>query len=434
MILACRGGLSVRKEPWPSWPRADDDTERVVLEVLHSGRWAISGCYAGSKPFERRFAEAFAAFHGVRYCVPTASGSTALSVALEALGVGPGDEVLIPAVTWVACASSVANIGAVPVLIDIVPETLCMDPVKAQSAITERTSAILLVHAYCRIADLDRFSQISKETGVPLLEDCSQAHGAMWGGRRVGTFGKVAAFSMQQTKVLTSGEGGATLTDDPELYDLLQQLRADGRRYVQGEPRDGDMELEEVGSVVGSNRCLSEFQAAVLLDRLSYLDEENRHRETNARLLEEKIEAIGAIMPLHRPERMDMATHYQLCLRLDRTAFGGRSVDAIADALSCELGIHVEPVDTPLNGNILYNPQLSRRLTTTPQTRQLLDLSRFNLPNAWDARRNCLCFPNQVLLGSEEDIEDIVTAFEKLIAHSKEIPEVSNPIQGEPTL
>lgn len=266
-MLACRGGGPVRKDPWPKWPRADKNTEKVLLEVLHSGRWALSGCYNGIKPFERRFAEAFASFHGVRYCVPTASGSTALSVALEALGVGSGDEVLVPALTWVACASSVANLGAVPVLVDIAPETLCMDPVKAQNAITKRTAAILLVHAYCRIADLDRFSQISQESKVPLLEDCSQAHGAKWGGRRVGTFGKVAVFSMQQTKVLTSGEGGATLTDDPQLYDLLQQLRADGRRYVQGELIDGHMELEEVGAVVGSNRCLSEFHAAILLDR-----------------------------------------------------------------------------------------------------------------------------------------------------------------------
>ena len=134
-------------------------------------------------------------------------------------------------------------------------------------------------------------------------------------------------------------------------------------------------------------------------------------------------------MPLDRPAHMDMATHYQLCLRLDRTAFGGRSIDAIAHALSYELGTHVEPVDTPLNGNILYNPQLSRRLTPTPQAKQLLDLSRFNIPNAWDARQNCLCLPNQVLLGSDKDMEDIVTAFEKLMTYPTEIPEVEGNVQ-----
>ncbi len=339
-MLACLGGEPVKKSPWPQWPSADSSMIQALIEVANSGRWAISGCFNGKKSFERKFSEAFSAYHGARYCVPTTNGSSALSIALEALGVGPGNEVLVPALTWVACASSVANLGARPVFIDISPDTLCMDPQKTSEAISRQTAAILLVHAYCRVADLDAFTHIADKTGVPLLEDCSQAHGALWRGRRVGTFGKIAAFSMQQSKVLTSGEGGAAITDDDMLYDLMQQLRADGRRYVKGRMQSGEMELEEVGHVMGSNRCLSEFQAAVLLTRLANLDVENDIREGNALLLERMLTSVEAVEPLHRPWQMDRATHYQPCLRLNRDAFGGRSIEAVCRALSCELGIY----------------------------------------------------------------------------------------------
>jgi L-glutamine:scyllo-inosose aminotransferase/L-glutamine:2-deoxy-scyllo-inosose/3-amino-2,3-dideoxy-scyllo-inosose aminotransferase len=112
--LAILGGSPVRSRPWPSWPRADEKTEEVLRDVLHSGRWAISGPYRGRKSYERRFAEAFAEFNGVQYAVPTTSGTASLTLALLALGVGPGDEVLTPGLTWVACASSVFCVGATP--------------------------------------------------------------------------------------------------------------------------------------------------------------------------------------------------------------------------------------------------------------------------------------------------------------------------------
>src|SRR5258708_17044047 len=124
--LAILGGLPVRRMPWPKWPRADEGTERNLLDVLYSGRWAISGIYNGQKLYERRFAEAFAEFHAIPFCVPVCNGTAALTVALEALDVRYGDEVLVPGITWVACASAVAGIGGIPVLVDVEPDTLCM--------------------------------------------------------------------------------------------------------------------------------------------------------------------------------------------------------------------------------------------------------------------------------------------------------------------
>src|ERR1700674_2949121 len=222
MALALYGGTPVRTKPWPRWPRSDNATKKQVMGVLSSSRWAISGPFAGSESYERKFASAYAQFHNVRYCVPTANGSSALTIALEALGVTHGSEVLVPGLAWVACASSVAGIGAIPVLVDVEPDTLCMSPAEAAAAVTRKTSAILVVHLFSAVAKMDQFLPLSRATGLPLLEDCSQAHGASWKGRRVGTFGAIGVFSMQQTKVLTSGEGGAAITNNPKLYDRLQ--------------------------------------------------------------------------------------------------------------------------------------------------------------------------------------------------------------------
>lgn len=423
--LTFLGGKPIRQKPWPEWPRADNNTERLLLEVLHSGRWAISGTYTGVKPYERQFAEAYATFHDVPYCVPTANGSSALTIAMEALNVHFGTEVLVPGLTWVACASSVAGIGAVPILIDVEPDTLCMNVELAKKAITENTSAIMLVHLFCAVADIDAFVALSKETGIPIIEDCSQAHGAMWRGQRVGTFGKIGVFSMQQTKVLTSGEGGAAITRDPDLYDRMQQLRADGRRYDDSALGSGDMELKEIGLVQGRNYCMSEFHAAILLDRLNHLEAENRLREQNADYLHSLLREVGGIIPLHRNSKVDRLTYYHFCVRINLEEFGHNSIDSICKALTAELNILIEPVDAPLNRNILYNPLLSPRTPVSEDIRKRFDPKRFSLPIALKARQECLTIPHRVLLGDKTDMENIAEAFAKVKNNHEALSQLS---------
>lgn len=399
--LAAFGGQPVRRNTWPRWPRADQSTEDALKKVLGSERWTISGPCTSDPPFERRFAAAFAEFHGVPYCVPTASGSSALVVALEALGVGPGQEVLVPGLTWVACASAVTRIGAVPVLVDVDPRTLCMSAEAAKKAITPATSAIMLVHLYCMLADLDQFVQLSASTGIPLLEDCSHAHGATWSGRKVGTFGNIGVFSMQQTKVLTSGEGGATITRDPHLYDRLQQLRADGRRYST-DCRPGGPALEPAGEVQGHNHCLSEFHAAILLDRLLFLDHENEIRRKNALLLTRRLEDVEGIQPLHEISPGRQPAFYRYCIRFDLSRLGGVSIESVAAALSAELGISLTPVYDPLNHN---------RLFRSPSVISGSD----GLPVATAARREIVAIPHNALLGGPAEIDDIVDAVKKVL-------------------
>lgn len=417
--LAVLGGAPVRQRPWPTWPRADENTERNLLEVLYSGRWAVSGMYNGTPLYERHFAEAFAAYNGVPYCVPVTNGAAALTIALQALGVGYGKEVLVPGVTWVACASAVIRAGGIPVLVDVEPDTLCLSAEAAQEAITERTAAIMLVHLYCTIGDIDAFLQLSNETGVPLLEDCSQAHGAVWSGQRVGSYGKIGVFSMQDTKLLTSGEGGAAITSDTELYNILQQMRADGRRYKASSPPLHHIELEEIGEVQGWNYNLSEFQAAVLLDRLQHLDAENELRTQNAAYLTELLADVGAIVPLARHPKADTIAYYQFCARLDPSEFGNLDIETLCRALTAEIGVVVEPIHRPLNNNILYNPLLSPQ--AQPEVLERLNPKQFSLPNSTHALGCYFRIPHRVLLAARHDMEDIAAAFLKVKENHRQL-------------
>jgi L-glutamine:scyllo-inosose aminotransferase/L-glutamine:2-deoxy-scyllo-inosose/3-amino-2,3-dideoxy-scyllo-inosose aminotransferase len=412
--LAIMGGEPVRKKPWPIWPRADENTEKLLKDVLYSGRWAISGDYNGKKLYERLFSEKFAMFHNIPYCIPTTNGSSALTIALEALGVGNGMEVIMPGLTWVACASSVFGVGAIPILVDIEEDTLCISFEKAKNAINRNIAAIMIVHLYSSTADIDGFLKLSKETGIPIIEDCSQSHGAIWKGRRVGTFGKIGVFSMQNSKVLTCGEGGAAITKDKELFDLMQQFRADGRVYNAKLLKSGREELEKIGSVQGRNFCMSEFHAAVLLDRLQHLDSENEVREKNARYLGSLLNQIGGLTPQVHLDGVDKATFYQFCLRLNVKAFGNNSIEIIAKALSDELGIAIEPIYTPINKNVLYNPLSSPKLPESEKIKALYDPKRFELPISEKARKECLIMPHNILLGNKSDMLDIVDAFVKV--------------------
>lgn len=415
-MLALHGGVPVVSEPWPQWPAWDEHTEEAVLRVLRSGRWAISGMSTGAPSEERRFGEAFADFVGVPYGVPVVNGSAALVVALESLGVGFGDEVLVPGLVWVACASAVARIGARPVLVDIEPDTFCMCPSSAAAVMTSRTRAILLVHLYSSLADLDAFLALSEKTGVPIVEDCSQAHGAKWRGQRVGSLGSVGTFSFQNSKLLTAGEGGIVVSKHKSLYNALQQLRSDGRRWRRGPSVEGFPDLEEVGEWQGYNFCMTEFQAALLNERLQHLDEENERRAKNALLLESYLADIGHVTLIRRRDgRVTCPTFYHLPFKIDPVGFGGADIDTIRLALQAELGLYLEPVDPPLNKHVLYQPRLSRRFNTLRKTE--LDVRCFNLPRAAELSTTCFTLPHHALLAHSTAMRNIAEAFEKIKRH-----------------
>jgi dTDP-4-amino-4,6-dideoxygalactose transaminase len=419
--LAVLGGPPVRQDrPWPSWPQYDHKTEEELLAALHSRRWAISWPSDGSWPRERRFAEDFARYNDVPFCVSVDHGSSALVVALEALGVGPGDEVIVPAMTWVAPATTVLRVGALPVLVDVDPQTGCITPDAIASALSGRTKAVIAVHLACSLADLDAILAVTGVAGVPLIEDCAQAHGARWRDQAVGTLGVMGAFSFQNGKVLTGGEGGAVITSDERLYRLAQQLRADSRRYRDRSPR-GEMDLVEDGEIVGGNYCLTELSAAVLLDQLPRLDAQHEHREKTAAELERGLAELGDFGPIPLPAPATRRSVYEYGIRFRPGTFGSAPVGRVAEALTAELGLSWWPPDPPLYDSKLLQPQTKRRFAqawTQDGRRRAMDR---DFPGCEQYGQTTLLSHHSFLLGDAGDAEDIVRAVEKVRAQSDQL-------------
>lgn len=409
--LALNGGPPVWSGEWPAWPMADERTVASVVAALRSGRWTVSGGWTGVEPYEQLFARRFAEFCGVRYGVATDHGSSALLIALLAVGVGPGDEVIVPALTWVATASAVLAAGAVPVFADVDSGTGCLDPKAVEAAVTARTRAVMPVHLHCRMADVDELGIIASRHRFALIEDCAQAHGARWSGRQAGTFGAVGAFSMQQNKVLTAGEGGAAVTDDPDLYDRLQQLRADSRRYRSSPPALGHPYLEEAGDVMGTNLCLSELPAALLLDQLERLDAQLDQRAAAAERLDRRLSELSGLAPMMRAPQLERPSVFAYAVRRDPDAFGEAPTAKVCAALEAELGIRVSQPDRPVPDSVLYRPDTVGRFAVRTKG----EGAGASFPVALHLADNVLLFPHRALLAGDEAIDAIVAAFEKVL-------------------
>lgn len=417
--LAIHGGKPVHQGSWPAWPQCDSQTVEAVSAALHSGRWTLSGAWNGFDTYEREFARRFADFVRVPFCVSTDHGASSLMLALEALGVGAGDEVVVPVLTWVGTATAVLNVNALPVFADIDPNTGCLAPEAALSAITGRTRAIIAVHLNCRMVDMDALLAVARRSGVPVVEDCAQAHGARWNECMAGSLGAVGAFSMQQGKVLTAGEGGAVVTSDARLYERLQQLRSDGRRYSDQEPAHGEPYLVEIGEVMGGNFALSEIQAALLLDQLGRIGPQIDRRAAAAALLDEELGALPGLSPLYRSPSLKRPSVFRYAVRREPSAFGARPTAAVCAALSAELGVRVNQTDRPLHRNVLYCPQTKERHRWIWD--RLQSDSSQTFPHAERMFEQLILVPHNVLLSDSDDLTDVVKAFEKVQRHFHEL-------------
>jgi dTDP-4-amino-4,6-dideoxygalactose transaminase len=257
--LALDGGTPVRSDRWPSWPYFDDDERAAATAVLASGRVNYWTGEHG-RAFEREFAD----WVGVAHGVAVANGTVALEIALRAVGVGHGDEVVVPSATFIATASAVVACGAQPVVVDVDPRTQCLTAGTVEAALTDRTTAVIVVHLGGFPADLEPIVQLARRAGLAVVEDCAQAHGAHRDGRRVGTFGDVAAWSFCQDKIMsTAGEGGAITTADPDVWRRCWEYKDHGKNHdavVAPARRPG---FRFVHDSFGTNARLTEFQAAV---------------------------------------------------------------------------------------------------------------------------------------------------------------------------
>jgi len=250
-----------------------DEIDTAVESVLKGG-WYILGENV------RRFEEEFAAFCGCRYCVGVGSGIDALELLLKAHRIGPGDEVVVPANTYIATALAVSRTGAIPVLVEPDPRTCNIDPFEIEAVITSKTRAVMAVHLYGQTADMKRIKKICRKCGLKLFEDAAQAHGAMYFGVKAGSLGDGAGFSFYPGKNLGAfGDGGAVLTDERDVAEYVRIARNYGS------------EKKYYNAIKGMNSRLDELQAAVLRVKLRHLDEWNRRRSEVAGLYLDRLEA-----------------------------------------------------------------------------------------------------------------------------------------------
>ncbi len=346
--LAILGGSpalgNVRSIQWPPRYRS---TERELLQIYRRQYWSFNG------PREKTFCAKFAAFQGAKHCVFMMNGTVTLEAALYTLGVGPGDEVIVPAITWIATAAAVVYVGARPVFVDVEPETLCLDPVRVDAAITPRTRAIIPVHLYGAMADMDALQAIAARHDLVIIEDCAHAHGGAWAGKGAGTLGRIGSFSFQESKPLACGEGGAVITDDDELASRLYRYKHIG--YPPGpRPRLEPGQRYSPPGFVCRNYRATEFQAAILLGQMRTLRRNTARRAVAAERLRAGIDEIPGIRVQRPGRRADPQAYYMLVVTFQSAEFAGVSQAAIIRALTAE-GLRAKPLYGTVYRHPLWN-------------------------------------------------------------------------------
>jgi len=411
--LALLGGSPVRTKPYPPWPQGGPGETFWVDKVLRSNRWFAGLQGDDPEALGSIFGERFAVLHGARFGLPLANGSVAIEVALRALGVKPGDEVIVPAYTFVSTATSVLMVGAVPVFADIDKQSYCLDHRDAARRMGEHTRAILPVHLGGHMADMPSLVEIAGKGGIAIIEDCAQAIDSDLGGKKAGTWGELGTFSFQSNKTMTAGEGGLVMTNDPNLAERVVALRAFGRFRGQGGVRSSDLTCRHLSS----NYRLSEFQSAVLLAQLEKFPEQDTRRQANAARLTKGLNEIPGVRHIlvNRPP-MKHGYYYYL-VRFEPALYGNLDPARLCAALNAEgvpfvpgdrKPIYRHPVFEVKNLNDYLCPRALERYC------QVVDLRNPQCPAAEEACGCTIILRHQVLLGEPEDMDDIIEAMWKI--------------------
>jgi len=402
------GGTPVRSSDYPSWPIWDDHERTNLLETLDAGGW-----WQGNGNKAATFAAEFAAYHGATYGMALTNGTHTLEAALAACDVGDGDEVIVPGMTFIASASAALAVNATPVLVDIDPDTLCIDPAAAEAAITPRTKAIVAVHVAGAACDLDALTDLCALHGLRLIEDCAHAHGTFWRGRGVGSWGDFGSFSMQRSKLMTAGEGGVLICNDEQLRDRAWAYADCGR--VKGE-------WFYHHATYGSNLRMTEWQGAVLLGQLQRFAEQNRVRNDNAVALNTALDEIPGIRAPRRDPRMDSQGNYCFVFHYDAEQFAGLPLRRFEAALAAEgipMGVSYPALsDLAVFRNRNFAPRLREHAPT-------IDYSTLHLPRAEHAAASTVWLQHRMLLASREDVLDVARAVARIQAHAADIVSAS---------
>jgi dTDP-4-amino-4,6-dideoxygalactose transaminase len=407
---ALTGGKPVRSGPFAPWPVFDNREEQALLETLRSGHWLrISGQNVN------RFERAWAAAIGTKGCVATCNGTSALFLSLKALGVGPGDEVIVPPYTFIATVNAVLLLYALPVFVDTDPETAQIDARKIEASITGRTAAILPVHIGGSAADMDTILAIAGRRKLPVVEDACQAHFGEWRGKRLGGWGTTGCFSFQSTKNLACGEGGALVSNDQELLQKCFAIHSHGRP-----PQASGYNFTYQGA--GTNLRMDEFRAAVAAVQLTRVEQQAETRDRNARYLTGMLSEIPGIEPLRMYPGCTRNAWHLYMFRYRPEAFAGLPRRIFLRALAAE-GINAASGYAPLNREAFLKNTLAERHFQAIFSKQRLA--------EWEERNQCpandkfcgeaVWFSQSTLLGKRTDMEQIVEAIRKIRTHASRL-------------
>jgi len=406
--LAMLGGRPVRTAPWPKWPLFTEQDVADVGAVLRDGRLtSITG------PKVREFEEAFAARFGARFALATCNGVTAIHLALAALGIGPGDEVIVPAHTFIGTAVPVLMANAIPVFVDVDLDTFNIDAGQIEAAITDRTKAIVPVHLNGLAADMDAIMSLARKHKLFVMEDACQSHGGLYKGRVTGTMGQIGCFSFFEDKVITTGEGGMLITDDPQLYEKARCLRSYGEELVTS---IGERKYEHVA--LGFNYRMGALNAALGLNQLTRLEDMVEKRNRNARYLREQLQGVAGILP---PKEVPGCRHayYKFVSRIDREVLDVDALTAV-EAIKAE-GVAATPrYPTPLPLQKVFREKIGYGGTDCPYSCHMYGREPAFLKGSWPVaeRIGREAFVLLVHPSIEEpDLDDAAQAVRKLAAH-----------------
>jgi perosamine synthetase len=400
------GGKPVRTKGYQSWPPIDAAAEKAVAEVVHSGHW-----YRGHSV--QQFEEAFAQCSRAKYCLAVSSGTSALFTSLGALGVGPGDEVIVPPYTFVATVNVAMLHYAMPVFVDSDRETFQMDPAKLEAAITDRTAAIIPVHIGGSAADMDRILAIAKKRNVPVIEDACQAVLGRWRDRGLGTWGTSGCISFQVSKNVCSGEGGAILTNDEAMANNCHAFHNCCRN------RPGTSSNLHYQGGRSTNVRMTEFQSALLLAQLEGAEQRANTRHENGKYLSSLLREIPGILPARMYDGCTRNAYHLYMFRYQPEKFAKLPRVKFLRAMHAE-GIPCGAGYGPLNKEAFIQNALNTRPYVRVYGKEAID--------KWEERNRCpendkLCeeavwFMQNMLLGPRSDMDEIAAAVRKVHAHA----------------
>lgn len=405
--LAAMGGDPVVTLGPSPWPITGEQELTWMEEVVRSGHWSWMG------PHEVAFCEEFAQFIGAPHAICLANGTVTLQCALQAVGVEPGDEVIVPATTWVATAQAAMDIGANVVLVDVNPQTFCIDPAAAEAAVTERTRAIIPVHLYGCMADMDAIMDLARRRDLKVVEDVAHQHGSQWKGIGAGAIGDAGSFSFQLSKVLTAGEGGAITCRDDDVYETAFALKQVGWTP----PPD-----MRPANRYGHNYRITEMQCVLLRGGLSRLAAQTETRDTNAQWLAARLRELGGPLQVApRDPRVTRQAYYALSLLFDPAQARGATRAQYVAALAAE-GMHVGELYEPVYRSGLLN--LYDRTSPIPfrDPAVVQDYASLRLPATERIKNETgLVMAHQHLLAAPAYMEQLAAAVEKVNGQLEEV-------------